>query len=206
MRWKHLIVSLLVTLMVLQAGRLVHELARKPAARFTPMATGAQPRSLGMVDAMGNGQRELRLDGARLTVLVAFRSTCRYCDRALPAWKALARIVGQRHPDIAVFAVSDEPAPVATAWLRDRGLTELPFRRIRLESNESAERSITGRTPWYFIFDSSGTLRRQGYGGDVVNGIRQERCRLSALTSVVQSSAVDTASSPREALCASHAL
>jgi hypothetical protein len=96
MRWKHLIVSLLVTLMVLQAGRLVHELARKPAARFTPMATGAQPRSLGMVDAMGNGQRELRLDGARLTVLVAFRSTCRYCDRALPAWKALARIVGQR--------------------------------------------------------------------------------------------------------------
>lgn len=170
------VVVLLAALLGLQVFWLRHQRVESSAVRYVPLNDGVRVRRLALANASAHSQ-SLALDGAPVTVLLAFRATCRYCERALPAWQSLLRLATRSHTWLRLYGVSSDPEGVARTWLADRGLSTLPVLRPEPDATNHIASSITGRTPWYFIFDSVGTLVSQGYGANVMTALASIRCQ-----------------------------
>ncbi|MCY4573248.1 MAG: hypothetical protein OXF01_10660 [Gemmatimonadetes bacterium] len=100
------------------------------------------------------------------TVLYAFHPECAYCDSIAPAWSRYAAsdvVGGASVRRVAVTMDLPEPALAYAAhfgWKMD----VLSMSRL---TPADRDYSLLAKTPWIFVFDSSGVLRFQTHGTDL---------------------------------------
>ena len=65
------------------------------------------------------------------TLMIIVRSTCKFCNESMPFWKRLMerRGTGGDSNRLRVVAVSDEPVPISTEYLRRYGLASITWPR-----------------------------------------------------------------------------
>lgn len=165
--------GLLVVLLAVQVGMLAsRSRASVPRSQYVPLELGARLSSVRFESPVGPLTADDAAIDERYTVLLAFKSTCRYCERAVPAWRQLDLVSDSlQRAGVRVRKISSESLPVANRWLADHALLAQNSVRIADAVPGSIGHSLTGRTPWYFVFDSAGTLIAQGYGGEALAAV-----------------------------------
>lgn len=103
----------------------------------------------------------------RGTAVIAFRSTCQWCDSAAPT---IAQWIAKRPHDLRVVAVSPEPYQIAVEYARSKRweVTVFPIN----EDAGTAHHQVMGRTPWIFFFDPHGVLRHSHHAGALIDSIQ----------------------------------
>ena len=98
------------------------------------------------------------------TVLLAFSPTCAWCDSVAPRWRAWTRDVGIRAHLVGI-ASADPSAALTYVHRHGWKLGDL----IVVDSALTGVlgRQLTRKTPWLFLFDSTGALRYSGHGNEV---------------------------------------
>lgn len=159
---KRMIVAALAVAAVLQGGILVYRLraAANPAPAAQAWTPGDTLPALSGRNGDGNPVRRefARADG-RWTVILAFSSTCAFCDEVAPEWKTWLE-----QPRIAdVIALTrDEPAE-AERYRQEHGW-DVPVLALPEVRTGSGEHQLVARTPWFFLVDPSGVLRHHAHG------------------------------------------
>lgn len=163
-----LVVMGLVLLAMVQVGAIVVSASRTtnpPVVRPPDLAIGEAILAIRGRDSLARIRSvPLRRKDTNWTVLLAFSPTCAWCDSVAPRWKSWTQGIGDRVHVVGV--VSGDPS-AALRYTHAHG-----WRIGELIVVDSAVTGILGRqltrkTPWLFLFDSTGALRYSGHGNEV---------------------------------------
>lgn len=150
----------LVILAVVQVGLLATNLRKQADVdrRDSPLSTGDTIQVLvGTVEG-----RDTTLEFGRnqnWTALLVFHSKCVFSQQVAADWKDW---LSQPH-DYHVVLLSREPADSAAAFQRAQ-LSHGTLLIVNEDHPGSAERRVSGNTPWLFLIDSRGVIRFDGQG------------------------------------------
>lgn len=156
----------LITVAVAQVGQIAHERLR---ARQR-LADGAAPvRMIAVGEAVGqlkgkavdghDTTRTIRTPDGAWTVLLAFKSSCPFCEDVAPLWREWLA----RHAKVRVVAVTRDPLRDAVEY-RDRHGWQVDLLSVAGAPRESIEGRVVVRTPWIFLLDGAGIVRFTGHG------------------------------------------
>jgi peroxiredoxin len=155
----------LLGMAVAQAAFLGHGfLRREPEPLpYRTLAVGDTVRALtGSLDGGPRGRFSLVREDGRPTVVLGFKSTCPFCEKAAPVWRDWLRSPHGAE----VVAVSREPMDTARAY-RDRHGWRVQVLSVEGADRYTPERLLVARIPWVAIFDSRGVLRMFEPGGSL---------------------------------------
>jgi len=158
----------LVLLAMVQVGAIVVSASRttaRPGTRPPDLALGdAIPEVRGRDSLSRILSVPLQRSSPGWTVLLAFSPTCAWCDSVAPRWRIWTRNVENRahlvgiasaDPSAALTYVHGHGWKLGDLIVVDSGLTGV------------LGRQLTRKTPWLFLFDSTGALRYSGHGNEV---------------------------------------
>jgi len=163
-----LVVLGLALLAMVQAGAIVVSASRTknpPVVRPPDLAIGDAISEVRGRDSLARITKvPLRREDLGWTVLLAFSPACAWCDSVAPLWKRWTRESRSR---VRVVAIASGEPSAALRYTDAHGwkFGEL----IVVDSGVTGVlgRQLTRKTPWLFLFDSSGTLRYSGHGNEV---------------------------------------
>lgn len=94
------------------------------------------------------------------TALLAFSSTCQFCDSIAPEWSRWTRRAAR---EIRIVLITRDAPSAGLRYIREN---DWRGSLLSAETNHMGrpEFYLTSRTPWVFMFDSTGVLRLQGHG------------------------------------------
>lgn len=153
---------ILLALLVLQATVLAAVWSRRAGEAVPPpelFLLGSQYEAI----AIGAGQSLAPVDSAGVdwTLVMAFSASCQWCDSVAPAWEALT---ASRRPGLRLVGVTqDEPAVAAGYVAAHRWQFDALLPAADADPGAPGGQ-LTARTPWFYLFDPTGTLRRSGHG------------------------------------------
>jgi hypothetical protein len=169
---------MLLVLLVLQATLLAAVWSRRAGEEVPPppelFLLGTQYEAI----AIGAGQSLQPVDSAGVawTLVMAFSASCQWCDSVAPAWEALTI---SRRPGLRLVGVTqDDPAVAAGYVAAHRWRFDALLAGADPDPGAPGGQ-LTARTPWFYLFDSSGTLRRSGHGASA--GVAVEELHPSLL-------------------------
>lgn len=97
------------------------------------------------------------------TAILAFSSTCVFCDEVAPQWRAWLQA---RLPNVDPLLLAREAESTADAY-RHRQQWTARLLVVPQATRATIEGFLTSRTPWLFVFDASGRLVHMGHGSEV---------------------------------------
>jgi peroxiredoxin len=135
-------------------------------------AAGESPRTPPVGIAVGDTIQAFQVAGAtpvaltardgKWTVLMAFRSTCAWCDSVAPQWSAwLAK------PSSACVLGITSDSPDSAAAYRDGKRWSLELVPAPKQEPGTVESSLLSRTPWVYVLDDRGVVRYHGHGSNL---------------------------------------
>lgn len=157
----------LVALAMVQGGAIVYSATRTKDATARPpdLMMGDIIRVIPGRDSLFRiTQVTLRRSTPAWTVLLAFSPTCAWCDSVAPLWKRWSRDTGVRAHVVGV--ASGDPL-AARRYTHAHGWRLAELLVVDNVVTGSLGRQITRKTPWFFLFDSTGTLRYSGHGNEI---------------------------------------
>lgn len=113
--------------------------------------------SLGSVAAITSedGSTTLELDAGMPVVVLAFRSTCRWCEEVAPHWADWLAIP---RPGVRIVGVTTDSLSVGRRYADEKGWG-VEVVSVRAAAAGSPARKLAFLTPWVFVFDEAGRLR-----------------------------------------------
>lgn len=163
---------ILLLLLLLQATLLAAVWSRRAGSDPEPAAErfliGA---SFGILD-IGSASR-LEVGGTPdgpWTLVLAFSATCQWCDSVAPAWEALTRTPP---PGVRIAGVTRDLMSVAEAYLGAHGWRVHTLLAAADSLPGTAGAELTSRTPWFYLFDRGGMLRRTGHGASAAEAVQE---------------------------------
>lgn len=163
---------MLLVLLVLQATLLAAFWSRRAAVQAAAWPTerflvGA---SFGTLDIGAASRLEVggTPDGP-WTLVLAFSATCQWCDSVAPAWEALTH---SPPPGVRIAGVTRDLRPVAEAYLGAHGWRVHTLLAAADSIPGTAGAELTSRTPWFYLFDHDGMLRRTGHGAFAAEAVK----------------------------------
>jgi len=160
--------AILVTALLVQGAVLLQRTSGRasPSVPIPDLVTGSQVDEVRLRDA-GGVVADLRPGhGAAPTVVLAFSSTCRFCDDVAGSWRDLLG----RSGGVPVIAISDERAEQAAGYAERHGW-EVDV-RVTDRPRPEVERAIVKRTPWVFVIDGGGRIVYDGHGERLEEALR----------------------------------
>lgn len=98
-------------------------------------------------------------------ILISVRSSCVWCTEAMPEIQAQLPRLRSR---MRVTFISSESDTIAGRYLREHGVSADPLSLPQATSG-AVGRALTSRTPWFFLLDSQGVIRRSSHTADLAN-------------------------------------
>ena len=109
----------------------------------------------------------LATDAGIATVLYVFHPDCAHCHTVAPEWAD--HFYADRYgPMVQRIAVTSDSVQPAVAYA-ERFRWNVDVLSVQELTPDSREYSLVSRTPWVFVFDSSGVLRYEGHGSRLEN-------------------------------------
>lgn len=102
------------------------------------------------------------------TLLIALRSTCRWCTESMPQLK---KSLAQVPANIRVVIVTGEPLDSALAYAKAHDI-QYPVAALDADARGSMEHRITARTPWAFFVRYDGRIRFSSHVSDLDDLLR----------------------------------
>lgn len=164
---------LLVGLLCVQVAIVGHSYFGK-----TRTATQANPTFVDVGDsirtlhvATNRGIVSLRLADGRYHLLVALKSTCVWCTEILPQIdSALQRV--PKHIDVVIITAEDDTT--TNNYLNVHGVHRVTS-SLKNSDQRSIERTLTSRTPWAFLIDGNGVVRKSVHASDILEAANDAR-------------------------------
>jgi hypothetical protein len=153
---------ILLALLVLQATLMAALWSRRTGEEVPPpelFLLGTRYEAI----AIGAGQTLDPVDsaGEAWTLVMAFSASCQWCDSVAPAWEALTIA---RRPGLRLVGVTQDDSAVAAGYAAAHRWRFDTLLAGADPDPGSPGGQLTARTPWFYLFDSRGTLRRSGHG------------------------------------------
>lgn len=152
---------------LLQGGILL-ERFRTSTAEATDLGNSATQLRIGdtvtvlkgaLVDADGGS---VPLAGSGATLVLAYHSECVHCDAVADEWRRWLETA----QGVSVLAVTRDGPERARSYERSHGW-EVSTLSVAGAPPSSREMLLVSRTPWLFVFDSSGVLVYEGHGSNL---------------------------------------
>lgn len=157
-------IGLLAGIAILQLGVLSTRLFRAETPQRAPTRALVAGDSLGRLRTIdAAGQSTLTdVTAGRPTVLLAFDTSCVWCDSIAPSWSTWTksanrpRLVGITRAPLA----AGQRYAAAHDWVLDA--------IVQLDRTDvgGAERTLTSKTPWLFALDANGSLLFEDHGAN----------------------------------------
>jgi peroxiredoxin len=167
------LVGMLALTALFQGGILVaRSTGERPRTPPVGIAVGDTIRAFNVAGPPGTAPVPLTGPAGKWTVLLAFRSTCVWCDSVAPRWTAW---LGKPHPARVLGITSDTPDSAAA--YRDAKRWRLELVSAPGQKPGSVESSLLSRTPWVYVLDENGVVRYHGHGNNLpqVDSLLAER-------------------------------
>lgn len=154
------------TALIVQMGALSVVLGR-PRAKAAPslgrsLAVGDTASIIAGVRADGSADT-VAVGPSGTTLVLAFSSTCVYCEEVAPTWRAWLE---RPHPGITAVALANEDPQLAETY-RVKHRWAVRLLAVPGAGAQSLELALTARTPWLYAFDASGRLVLMRHGADI---------------------------------------
>lgn len=99
--------------------------------------------------------------GGQWTLVLAFSASCQWCDSVAPSWEALTSVPPA---GVRMVGVSQDAAEVAHNYALAHRWHFHAVHGALDSAPGSLPAQLTSRTPWFYLFDADGILRRTGHG------------------------------------------
>lgn len=162
---------MLLVLLVLQATLLAAVWSRRAGSDPAPAAERFLiGESFGILDIGAASRLEVggTPDGP-WTLVLAFSASCQWCDSVAPAWEALTT---SRLPGLRLVGVTQDDSTVAAGYLAAHRWRFDALLAGADPDPGSPGGQLTARTPWFYLFDSGGTLQRTGHGASAAEAVK----------------------------------
>ncbi len=111
-------------------------------------------------DSIGRPDTVRLQDSPKWTLVLAFSSTCAHCEAVAPKWSQWLQTPKEGLQTIAMT----RDAPAQASVFRDTHGWRTDLLSVQHFAPKSAERALTGRTPWLYLVNPSGQLVLMDHG------------------------------------------
>ena len=117
-----------------------------------------------LLDSQGNATLVLA-NGRAPTIVLAFSSTCFWCEEAAPHWRAW---LSDPPEGYRIVAMTSDSLHVGSEYALAKGWNVEIYSTVAAPAGVVA-RSLVNLTPWAFVFDPSGELLHQQNGAELTS-------------------------------------
>lgn len=162
---RRLMIPLLWIAAVLQLSFLGYRLAQPRVAPRIPTRVLLEGDTLRWLGALTEDSTSVRVDvtNGRITVLLAFDTSCVWCDSIAPVWKEWS----QRSVRPRLVGVARRSARVSQEYAEAHGWRLDTIVQLDRSDLRGTERALVGKTPWLFALRPDGTLLVAEHGSGV---------------------------------------
>lgn len=158
-------IPVLAVAAVLQLAYLGIRLTQPRAAPRIPTQVLMEGDSLRWLAALTDDSTEVRVDvtHGRATVLLAFDTSCVWCDSIAPVWREWStRTVRPR-----LVGIARRSASVSRQYAEAHGWDLDTVVQLDRRAQRGPERALVGKTPWLFALGPDGALLVAEHGSSV---------------------------------------